>query len=118
VSELDFKPINCRKCGNLVWSVVSATSRCDIKLDIDRLNIVQEIEKLSTGIGTYQIHRTSQSFEATRRTPTRMGAKEPIVLATHTCRSMTIFISEPPEYFERAGSKKEPLGTTTSEVPF
>jgi hypothetical protein len=47
-----------------------------------------------------------------------MGAKEPIVLATHTCRSMTIFVSEPPEYFERAGSIKEPLGTTTSEVPF
>jgi hypothetical protein len=47
-----------------------------------------------------------------------MGAKEPIVLATHTCRSMTIFVSEPPEYFEKTGSTKEPLGTTTSEVPF
>ena len=113
VSDLDFKPINCRKCGNLVWAGVSATSRCDVKLDTDRLNIIQEIEKLSTGIGTYQIHRTSQSFEATRRTQIRMGAKEPIVLATHTCRSMTIFVSEPPEYFPRPQT-----ATTTSEVPF
>jgi hypothetical protein len=111
-TDLDFKPINCRKCGNLVWAGVSASSRCDVKLDTARLNLVQEIEKLSTGIGTYEIHRTSQSFEATRRTTTRMGTKEPIVLATHTCRSMTIFVSEPPEYFPR------PQTTTTSEVPF
>jgi len=113
VSDLDFKPINCRKCGNLVWAGVSATSRCEVKLDTDRLNIVEEIQKLSTGIGTYQIHRTSQSFEATRRTTVRMGAKEPIVLATHTCRSMTIFVQEPPEYFQRPQT-----ATTTSEVPF
>jgi len=112
MSDLDFKPITCHKCGNLVWAGVSATSRCDIKLDTDRLNIIQEIEKLSTGIGTYEIHRTSQSFEATRRTPIRMGSKEPIVLATHICRSMTIFVAEPPEYFPR------PQTTTTSEVPF
>jgi hypothetical protein len=111
-TDLDFSPITCHKCGNLVWAGVSATSRCDIKLDTDRLNIIQEIEKLSTGIGTYEIHRTSQSFEATRRTPTRMSAKEPIVLATHTCRSMTVFVSEPPQYFPR------PKATTTSEVPF
>ena len=95
-----------------MWAGVSATSRCQVKLDTERLNIVQEIEKLSTGIGTYEIHRTTQSFEATRRTPIRMGAKEPIVLATHTCRSMTVFMSEPPEYFNR------PKTTTTSEVPF
>jgi len=113
VSDLDFKPITCRKCGNLVWAGVSATSRCDVKLDIEQLNIIQEIEKLSTGVATYQIHRTTQSFEATRRTLIRMGAKAPIVLATHTCRSMTIFVTEPPEYFDRP----KPV-TDTNEVPF
>jgi len=113
MSDLDFKPITCHKCGNLVWSGLSATSRFNVKLDTNRLNIVEEIQKLSTGIGTYQIHRTSQSFEATRRTPIRMGAKEPIVLATHTCSSMTVFMQEPPEYFPRPQTT-----TTTSEVPF
>ena len=113
MSDLNFKPINCRKCGNLVWSGVSATSRCDVKLDTDRLNIVQEIEKLFTGIGTYEIHRTSQSFEATRRTPIRMGAKEPIVIATHTCRQMTVFAETAPDYWNRVK-----LSTTSNEVPF
>jgi hypothetical protein len=92
---------------------VSATSRCDVKLDTDRLNIVQEIEKLSTGIGTYEIHRTSQSFEATRRTPVRMGAKAPIVLATHTCRPLTVFAEQAPDYFNRVK-----LSTTSEKVPF
>jgi hypothetical protein len=116
MGDLDFKPINCRKCGNLIWAGVSASSRCDIKLDTARLNLVQEITALTSGVATYQIHRTALSFEATRRTAGRMGVADPIVLATHTCRSMTIFVQEPPQYF---GSKKEPSGTTTSEkVPF
>ena len=112
MSALDFKPINCRKCGNLVWDGLSATSLCQVKLDTNQLNIVEEIEKLSTGIATYEIHRSSTSFEATRRTPIRMKAANPIVLATHTCRQMSIFVSAP-DYFNR------PAPTTQSqEVPF
>ena len=96
-----------------MWAGVSASSRCDVKLDTARLNLMEELVALTSGTATYQIHRTALSFEATRRTATRMGVAEPIVLATHTCRSMTIFVSEPPEYFER------PKTTTTSEkVPF
>jgi hypothetical protein len=113
LSALDFKPTNCRKCGNLVWAGVSASSRCDIKLDTKQLNLEQEIATLQKNIGTYQIHPTADSFEATRRTAIRMGAKNPIVLATHTCRSMTIFAEQPPDYFNR--QKK----TTISEgCPF
>jgi hypothetical protein len=112
MSALDFKPINCRKCGNLVWDGLSATSLCQIKLDTERLNILQEIEKLSTGTATYEIHRSSTSFEATRRTPMRMKAANPIVLATHTCRQISIFAIAP-DYFNR------PAPTTQSqEVPF
>ena len=114
VSDLDFRPINCRKCGNLIWAGVSATSRCDIKLDTARLNLVEEVLALTSGIATYQIHRTAVSFEATRRTAARMKAAAPIVLATHTCREMTIFAEEPPDYFNR-----QKLSTTTvEEVPF
>lgn len=112
-TNLDFKPINCRKCGNLIWAGVSATSRCDIKLDTARLNLVQEVLALTSGLGTYQVHRTAVSFEATRRTAVRMGAASPVVLATHTCRQMTVFAEEAPDYWDRVK-----LSTTSEEVPF
>lgn len=114
-TDLDFKPITCRKCGNLVWAGISATSRCDIKLDTNRLNLPEEVLALTAGLATYQIHRTAQSFEATRRTATRMKSAAPIVLATHTCRALTVFGQQPPDYF---GSTREPLGTTSEKVPF
>lgn len=113
MSELDFKPISCKKCGNLIWAGVSATSRCDIKLDTARLNLVEEVIALTNGVGTYQIHRTALSFEATRRTATRMGVSDPIVLATHSCRALTVFAEQPPEYFSRPK-----LSTTSEKVPF
>lgn len=113
MSELDFKPINCRKCGNLVWAGVSASSRCDVKLDTARLNLVEEILALTSGLATYQVHRTAVSFEVTRRTATRMKVAEPIVLATHTCRALTVFAEEAPDYFNRVK-----LSTISEEVPF
>jgi hypothetical protein len=114
-TDLDFKPISCQKCGNLIWAGVSASSRCDIKLDTARLNLVEEVLALTAGLATYEIHRTAQSFEATRRTATRMKAAAPIVLATHTCRALTVFAEQPPDYF---GSTREPLGTISEKVPF
>ena len=113
MSELDFKPISCKKCGNLIWAGVSATSRCDIKLDTARLNLIEEVIALTNGVGTYQIHRTAVSFEATRRTATRMGVADPIVLATHICKALTIFAEQAPEYFNRPK-----LSTTSEKVPF
>jgi hypothetical protein len=113
MSELDFKPISCRKCGNLIWAGVSASSRCDIKLDTARLNLTEEIMALTAGIATYQVHRTAVSFEATRRTAARMKVAQPIVLATHTCRALTVFAEEVPDYWNRVK-----LSTTSEKVPF
>lgn len=113
MSYLDFKPSTCRKCGNLVWDGISATSACQVKLDTKRLNLIEEIQALASGVATYQIHRTAGSFEATRRMASRMNAKDPIVLATHTCYTLTVFAEEPPHYW---GSPK--LSTTSDEVPF
>lgn len=113
MSELDFKPINCKKCGNLIWAGVSASSRCDIKLDTARLNLTEELVALTNGLGTYQVHRTHLSFEATRRTAARMKVAQPIVLATHTCRAITVFAEEVPDYWNRVK-----LSTTSEKVPF
>jgi len=113
MSELDFKPISCKKCGNLIWAGVSATSRCDIKLDTNRLNLTDEIVALTAGIATYELHRTAVSFEATRRMATRMSVASPIVVATHTCRPLTVFAEQPPDYFNRPK-----LSTTSEKVPF
>jgi len=113
MSELDFKPISCRKCGNLIWAGVSASSRCDIKLDTARLNLTEEILALTAGLATYQVHRTAVSFEATRRTAARMKVAQPIVLAAHTCRELTVFAEQPPDYWNRVK-----LSTTSEKVPF
>ena len=113
MSELDFKPISCRKCGNLIWAGVSASSRCDIKLDTARLNLTEEVMALTAGLATYQVHRTALSFEATRRTAARMKVAEPIVLATHTCRELTVFAEQAPDYWNRVK-----LSTTSEKVPF
>ena len=113
MSYLDFKPTNCRNCGNLIWAGVSATSRCDIKLDTARLNLTEEVMALTAGLATYQVHRTAVSFEATRRTAARMKVAEPIVLATHTCRALTVFAEQAPDYWNRVK-----LSTTSEKVPF
>jgi hypothetical protein len=113
MSDFNFKAINCRKCGHLVWDGLSSAGM-PIKLDTNRLNIVDEILKLVSGGRTYQIHRTSTSFEATRRMSGRMEAVDPIVLAQHTCTSVGfVFGQEPPEYFKRPHSPTE-----TEGVPF
>ena len=114
MTSFDFKPINCRKCGHLVWDGLSSAG-IPIKLDTARLNIMDEIQTLQRGIYTYQIHRTLTSFEAAIRSAGRMGAIDPIVLASHTCRSEGfLFGQEPPEYFNRI--KPQPIDS--EKVPF
>jgi len=114
MSDFNFKPIDCRHCGHLIWDGLTAGG-IPMKLDMARLNIVNEIQTLLGGGRTYQIHRTTTSFEATRRTSARMKAVDPIVLAQHTCKTEGfLFGQEPTEYFDRVK-----LSTTTSEtVPF
>jgi len=113
MSDFNFKPINCRKCGHLIWDGMTI-SGIPTKLDMTRLNITDELVKLTSGVRTYQIHRTSVSFEATRRTAARMRATDPIVLAEHSCtKTGFTFGQETPEYFDRP--KTPPL---TEGVPF
>ena len=110
----DFKPIDCPKCGHLVWDGLTSAG-VPVKLDVDRLNIVDEIKTLQEGTATYQIHRTTHSFEATRRTPARMAAVEPIVLARHTCSQVAFFFgATAPDYFNRSSVQVN----QTDGVPF
>ena len=100
MSSFDFSPTNCKKCGFLVWSGLSSTG-ISTKLDTEILTIIEEIKTLIQGGRTYQIHRTSVSFEATPRIGARMYAKDPKVLAMHTCKSEGFtFGQEVPDYFD------------------
>jgi len=112
VSDFNFKPIDCKRCGHLVWDGLTAGG-IPMKLDMARLTMTEELVALTSGTATYQVHRTALSFEATRRTATRMKVAEPIVLATHTCRAMTVFAETAPDYWNRVK-----LSTTSEKVPF
>jgi len=113
MSAFNFQAIDCRSCGNLVWDGLSS-SGVPIKLDTGRLNLVSELLKLLAGGRTYQIHRTSVSFEATPRLSARMQAADPIVLALHECYPMTVFSETAPDYWDRQLRHI----TTSEEVPF
>jgi hypothetical protein len=113
MTSFHFQAIDCRSCGNLVWDGLSS-SGIPIKLDTGRLNLKDEIIRMLTGNRTYQIHRTSISFEATPRMGARINAANPIVLALHECYPMTIFNEQAPDYWNRAKSQL----ITSEEVPF
>ena len=117
MNYLDFKPINCRACGKLIWSGHSSAG-FPTKLDIERLNILEEIIKKVSQIRTYEAHRTLVSFEVTPR----MGAyvigtvykPERVILAEHQCSTFTLFETEPPDYWNRVRTKKSKV----EEIPF
>ena len=113
MTSFNFQAIDCRSCGNLVWDGLSS-SGIPIKLDTGRLNLRDEILKLLAGGRSYQIHRTSISFQATPRIGARIAAADPIVLALHECYPMTVFSESAPDYWEQA--KRELL--SSEEVPF
>ena len=113
MTSSDFQAIDCRSCGNLVWDGLSYAG-VPIKLDTGRLSLRDEIVKLLTGGRTYQIHRTSVSFQVTPRSKAYIAAANPIVLALHECYPMTVFSESAPDYWGRA---KQEL-TTSEEVPF
>lgn len=75
-----------------------------------RLNLVEEIQTLMAGTRTYQLHRMTTGFEATRRTPIRMRAKDPVVVAEHTCTQDYPFGESAPEYFNRPPKPAETEG--------
>lgn len=114
MSDFNFKATNCPKCGQLVWDGLT-NAGIPAKLDTPRLTVTDEIKLLTSGTATYQIHRTSKSFEVTRRMAGRMTAKDPIVLGHHKCASIAFFFGESaPDYFNRV----KPKPTETDEVPF
>jgi hypothetical protein len=117
MSYLDFKPINCRACGKLIWEGHSAGGFLT-KLDTTRLNILEEIIKKVSKIRTYEAHRTLISFEVTPRTGAYViGSEfkpERIILAEHECNSFTLFEIEVPDYWNRKVTKQPDL----EEIPF
>jgi len=104
MSYLDFKPINCRACGKLIWAGHCSTG-FPTKLDTTRLSIMEEIVKKVSKIRTYEAHRTLISFEVTpRRGAYVIGSEfkpESVILAEHKCSTLTLFESHPPDYWNR-----------------
>lgn len=117
MSFLDFKPINCKACGKLIWAGHSS-SGFPTKLDMKRLNILEEIVKKVSQIRTYEAHRTLVSFEVTPRIGAYViGAEfkpERIILAEHQCSTFTLFETQPPDYWNRGTNDK----TKLEEIPF
>jgi len=107
--NFNFYPINCRDCGKLIWHGLSSAG-FDTKLDTARLNIAEEIVKILQGARTYECHKTVVSFEAVRRTSSRiaMGTNpNAITLATHLCSTMHLF--ETPDMAPAYWGKPKPI---------
>lgn len=111
----DFKPINCRRCGALVWQGISwaGFSR---RLDTPVLTIEEEVVKRISGLMTYEAHRTMVSFEAVERSLNRIRWANPnksrIILADHHCSHYHLFQTEAPNYWPA------PTYTNKEAVPF
>jgi hypothetical protein len=117
MSYLDFKPINCRACGKLIWSGYSSTG-FPTKLDTPRLSILEEIVKKVSQIRTYEAHRTLVSFEVTPRIGAYVIGSEfksdQVILAEHKCSTFTLFETDVPDYWNRSINQKP----TLKEIPF
>jgi hypothetical protein len=113
----NFSPINCRACGKLIWNGLSSAG-FDTKLDTTRLNLVEEIVKILEGARTYECHKTSTSFEAVRRTSSRiaMGTNSnAVILSTHLCSTTHLF--ETPDMAPAYWGKPQRIQETEG-VPF
>lgn len=121
MSIFNFIAINCRACGKLVWSGHSSGG-VRVKLDAEKLGIVEEIVKKVSNLRTYEAHRTEVSFEATARIGARViGTEykpERVILAEHECstskNNVAQFHFALPDYWGRDFKLKlEPEG-----IPF
>jgi hypothetical protein len=113
----DFKPINCSRCGALIWAGISWAGFAR-RLDTPRLTIEEEVIKRLSGLMTYELHRTRVSFEAVERSLNRIRwaapNKDRVILADHTCQGWRLFESEPPSYW----SKLSTVLSTSQEPAF
>jgi len=107
----DFKPINCRRCGALVWRGISWAG-FPRHLDTPVLTIEEEIIKRLSKLMTYELHRTRVSFEAVERSLCRIkwanADKHRIIVADHTCEGTKLFEREVPNYWAKL-STREPI---------
>lgn len=111
----NFKPINCRRCGALVWEGISWAGFAK-KLDTKKLTIEEELVAILTGRKTYECWRTMVSFEAVERNALRM--KNPtkpyvVILADHLCTGYHLFQVEAPHYWANPVKPR-----VMEEVPF
>jgi len=117
MSYLDFKTVNCRACGKLIWEGYSSAGFLT-KLDTPCLSVLEEITKKVSKIRTYEAHRTLVSFEVTPRTGAYIiGSEfkaERVILAEHQCSTFTLFETEVPDYWNRNINKQADL----EEIPF
>ena len=111
----DFKPINCSRCGAVIWQGISWAGFAR-RLDGARLTIEEEIIKRISGLMTYELHRTAVSFEAIERSVNRikwsLPGRDKVILADHTCQGWRIFETEPPSYWPKLSTV-----LSTSEEP-
>lgn len=98
----DFKPINCSRCGSLIWAGISWAGFAR-RLDTPVLTIEEEIIKRINKLMTFECHKTKVSFEAVERSTNRIRwgkAKRSVILAEHHCSSFKLFEATPPNYWK------------------
>ena len=113
-----FKPINCKRCGAVVWEGISWAG-FNKRLDKKTLTIEEELIKILTGVKTYECHRTHISFEAVERSLIRIQAgrkKHIVILADHTCSTFNLFDTEIPNYWAKPERKTNDLSSV--QPPF
>jgi 16S rRNA C967 or C1407 C5-methylase (RsmB/RsmF family) len=118
VMNENFKPINCRRCGAVVWEGVSWAGFTK-RLDKKTLTVEEEIVAILNGRKTYEAHRTAVSFEAVERCLIRIkaGRKKHIhILADHICSGTVLFDTEIPNYWEKPERKVNDLSNL--QAPF
>lgn len=120
----NFKPVLCQGCGTVVWSGISICGFPTL-LDTDKLTIEEEIIKRVSGIMTYQIYKTSVSFEARARVlPIILMGKnsngQKIILASHHCSNYSLFgaIENAPDYWPNETEVKVPATARAEGFPF
>lgn len=111
----NFKPINCRRCGALVWEGISWAGFAK-RLDTKKLTIEEELIAILKNRKTYECWRTTVSFEAVERTRLRIeGGRKPhvVILADHLCSGYHLFEVQAPDYWAKPIAPK-----VTEVVPF
>ena len=104
----DFKPINCRRCGALIWQGISWAGFAR-RLDTPILSIEEEITKRISNLMTFECHQTRVSFEAVERSVNRIKwgkSKTSVILAEHYCSGFKLFEVAPPNYWEKLSTGK------------